>query len=333
MFKFIDLFAGIGGFRLPLEEVGGSCVFSSEINKYCKTTYKTNFGEEPSGDIREIEASSIPSHDMLTAGFPCQSFSISGNQGGFEDTRGTLFYEIARIAKHHQPRVLLLENVKHLLHHNGGETFEVIKRTLENINYDVYHQVMNASKYGVPQSRKRVFIVCFRKDLEISNFIFPEPTYEKVALKDVLLPDEETEEYVVNNIDVDWKEDVQLNLMRAKLKPIRIGTVNKGGQGERIYDINGHAITLSAHGGGIFSKTGGYLVNGKTRKLAPRECARLMGFPEDFKIPVSDAQAWTQFGNSVVIPLVEKLMNKILDTGVFEAVAISNTSERAGVNH
>lgn len=317
-FRFVDLFAGIGGFRIPLEKMGGSCVFSSEKDKYCKETYLANFNEKPAGDIRNIEAKDIPEHDLLTAGFPCQSFSISGNQEGFEDIRGTLFYEIARIADYHNPKILLLENVKNLISHDNGKTFKIMRETIEELNYNFYYKVLNASKYGIPQSRKRVFMVCFRKDLGVEYFKFPEPTEESVALKDVLLPDEKTRDYI-KDVKVSWKKNKQMNLIDLpKLKPVRIGTVNKGGQGERIYDINGHAITLSAYGGGIFSKTGGYRVNGKARKLAPRECARLMGFPDDFQIPVSDAQAWKQFGNSVVIPLVEMIFSNILEKQIFE---------------
>lgn len=317
-FKFIDLFAGIGGFRIPLEKLGGDCVFSSEKDKYARKTYSSNFNEIPSGDITKIKNEDIPEHDVLCAGFPCQSFSISGKQKGFEDTRGTLFYEIARIAKFHKPKVLLLENVKNLVRHNNGETFNIMRNTIKEMGYDFHYKVLNASKYGVPQSRKRVFIVGLRSDINHSKFKFPKPTNEPVKLKDILQPDNLTREYV-KDTKVNWKENKQTSLFKKpKLKPIRIGTVNKGGQGERIYDINGHSITLSAYGGGLFSKTGGYKINGKVRKLSPRECARLMGFPDNFKIPVSDAQAWKQFGNSVVIDLVEKIFIKINDTNILE---------------
>jgi len=321
-FDFIDLFAGIGGFRMGLESHGGRCVFSSEIDKYARKTYSENFNKTPAGDIREIESENIPNHDVLCAGFPCQAFSISGNQKGFEDTRGTLFYEIARIADYHKPKILFLENVKNLISHNDGETIKVIKKTLNEIGYNIYYEVINASYYGVPQSRERVFIIGIRKDLDIDNFSFPDPTMETVTVKDILQPDKLTEKYVKDR-EVKWKDEDKNNQLsmfdkeknKVTFEPNQIGIVNKGRQGERVYSTDGHAITLSANGGGIFSKTGGYYVNGKVRKLSPRECARLMGFPDDFKIPVSDNQAYKQFGNSVVIPVVKMIFVKILETG------------------
>lgn len=315
-FTFVDLFAGIGGFRLALEKLGGKCLFSSEKNKYAQKTYSANFNEIPSGDIKKIKNKEIPKHDVLCAGFPCQSFSISGKQKGFEDTRGTLFYEIARIADFHKPKVLLLENVKNLVRHNDGKTFKIMKNIIEEMGYEFHYEVLNASKYGIPQSRKRVFMIGLNKEYNYSDFDFPEPTNEQVALKDILLPNKLTEEYI-KDADVKWKKNKQTTLFnKPKLKPIRIGTINKGGQGERIYDINGHSITLSAYGGGLFSKTGGYKVEDNVRKLSPRECARLMGFPDDFKIPVSDSQAWKQFGNSVVTTLVGKIFKEIIDTNI-----------------
>lgn len=326
-FTFIDLFAGIGGFRLALEKLGGKCVFSSEKDKYAQKTYSANFDEIPSGNIKKIENEDIPEHDVLCAGFPCQSFSISGKQKGFEDTRGTLFYEIARIADFHKPKVLLLENVRNLVRHNNGKTFKVMKDIIEEMGYEFHYEVLNASKYGIPQSRKRVFMIGLNKEYNYSDFNFPAPTKERVSLKDILLPNKLTEEYV-KDVEVEWKKNKQTTLFdKPKLKPVRIGTINKGGQGERIYDINGHSITLSAYGGGLFSKTGGYKVEDKVRKLSPRECARLMGFPDDFKIPVSDSQAWKQFGNSVVTTLVEKIFKKVIDTNILNNKDSNSSNE------
>jgi DNA (cytosine-5)-methyltransferase 1 len=307
--KFIDLFAGIGGFRIALENCGCECVFSSDWDKYAQKTYFANFGETPAGDIREIDAKSIPDFDILAAGFPCQSFSISGKQGGFEDTRGTLFFDIARIAKFHQPKLLFLENVKNLVSHDGGRTLSVILKTLNEIGYDPYYKVLDSSNFGVPQSRKRVYFVCFRKDLGIKYFEFPKPTNEKVYLKDILEDDSKTKQYVINRNDIKFFD----KQIAHKTAPIQIGEFNKGGQGERIYSIEGHSTTISAYGGGAASKTAAYLINGKVRKLSPRECARLQGFPEEFKIPVSDAQAHKQFGNSVPIPVLKKIFEKIIE--------------------
>lgn len=306
---FIDLFAGIGGFRIALESFGAKCVFSSEIDIYAKETYQANFGEEPCGDITKIKSEEIPAHDILCAGFPCQPFSISGKQKGFEDTRGTLFFEIARITEYHKPKVLILENVRNLVRHNNGKTFSYMLRALSELGYNVFYKVLNAGDYGVPQSRERVYIICFRKDLQIKDFAFPNPIANKVYLKDILLPDKDTDKYVIVRNDI-----VIFNkyVKECKPLPIRIGTINKGGQGERIYSPLGHAITLSAYGGGAGAKTGAYLVNGRVRKLAPRECALVQGFPDEFIIPVSDNQAYKQFGNSVAVPVLLAILNEIV---------------------
>jgi DNA (cytosine-5)-methyltransferase 1 len=305
--KFIDLFAGIGGFRIALEELGGKCVFSSEWDNKAQETYRENFKETPAGDITKIKESNIPSHDMLCAGFPCQAFSISGNQKGFNDTRGTLFFDIIRIANHHKSKILFLENVRNLKRHNNGRTLKIILKNLDKIGYNVFYQVLRASDYGVPQSRERIYFVCFRKDLMIEDFSFPSPTYERIYLRHILEKDVD-EEFFINRKDVVFFDREEYK----GLKPIQIGKINKGGQGERIYGINGHAITLSAYGGGVAGKTGAYLINGKIRKLTPRECARVQGFPEWFNIPVSKSQAYKQFGNSVSVPVIKKIAEEII---------------------
>ncbi len=310
-FKFIDLFAGIGGFRLAMEELGGECVFSSEWDEKAQETYKANFDELPEGDITEIPEGEIKKHDVLCAGFPCQAFSVSGKRRGFEDTRGTLFFDIARIANHHKPKVLFLENVKHFVNHDGGKTIKVVHETLKKIGYDVYHEVLNASEYGVPQSRKRVYIVAFRKDLKIKEFKFPKPTFEEVTLKKFLQSNRKAKNQVVTKYKQIKINETEKQKKKSVFAPIRIGTINGGGQGERIYSPDGHAITLSAYGGGIASKTGAYLINGTVRKLTPRECANIMGFPSEFIIPVSDSQAYKQFGNSVAVPVVKRIFEQI----------------------
>lgn len=321
-YKFIDLFAGIGGFRMAFEHFGAECVFSSEWDKHAQQTYESNFGEKPEGDITKLEARDIPEHDILCAGFPCQAFSISGKQLGFEDARGTLFFDVARIAMHHQPKLILLENVKNFSRHDHGKTLETVLHVLDQIGYSAWHKVLNAGDYGVPQNRERIYIVCLRKDLGVEGFDFPEPTYELVKLRDLLLSDEETNQYVIHRKDMVIDERKLPNedlLHEYPPRPIRIGTINKGGQGDRIYSDLGHAITLSAYGGGNASKTGAYLINGRVRKLAPRECALLQGFPPDFIIPVSDAQAWKQFGNSVPIKVLKHIINKVIKTPGFLA--------------
>lgn len=319
---FIDLFSGIGGFRIAMESFGAHCAFSSEIDSYAIKTYVENFKDIPTGDITKVNEKQIPYHDVLCAGFPCQPFSISGKQEGFNDIRGTLFFDIARIVNYRKPPILLLENVSNLERHDNGRTMSVIVKTLEKLKYNVFYKVLNASNYGIPQSRKRIYIACFRKDLYSNiNFTFPEGIHKNVCIKDILLPKELTEKYIINRDDIIIKEKSlaqQTFIPKTYNRPVRVGTINKGGQGERIYSIFGHGITLSATGGGAAAKTGAYLVDGLVRKLAPRECARLMGFPDTFKIVVSDNQAWKQFGNSVVIDVLQYIIKSMIEQGVFD---------------
>jgi len=311
---FIDLFAGIGGFHQALSHYGANCVFASEWDKYCQEIYFKNYGIFPEGDITKIPENHIPSHDILCAGFPCQAFSVSGKQLGFNDTRGTLFFDIARIAQYHQPSLLILENVKNFAKHDEGKTLKVVEKTLNQIGYDVFYQVLNASNFGVPQKRERIYILGFRKDLSIKTFSFPNSYGKATSLKEFCLDDSDTKEFIIKRNDLNIKE--HFNLTRDfwgnyPQKPIRIGTINKGGQGERIYHQCGHAITLSAYGGGVGAKTGVYLINDKVRKLAPRECARIMGFPDDFIVSNSKNIAYKQFGNSVVVNVLKSILNRL----------------------
>lgn len=306
--KFIDLFAGIGGFRLGLEAAGHECVFSSEIDKFAQQTYQANFGDAPHGDITKIKEEDIPAHDIICAGFPCQAFSISGKQLGFDDARGTLFFDIIRIAKFHKPKVLFLENVKNLASHDEGKTLSVILSVLDDLGYDVEYQVLNAVHYGALTARERIYLVCFRKDLKI-KFEFPKPTESKASLKGKLDKGKKSA-YIINKAHILSIPD---NLPKGADYPIRVGSFNKGGQGDRIYSINGPAITLSAYGGGTASKTGAYLVGkNQIRRLTPRECARVMGFPDSFKIHPNKNQAYKQFGNSVAVPVIKAIANNII---------------------
>lgn len=318
-YKFIDLFAGIGGFRLAFESFGAKCIFSSEWDKDCQEVYFANFGEKPYGDITKISESEIPNHDILCAGFPCQAFSISGKQMGFKDTRGTLFFEIARIAKYHLPKLLFLENVKNFERHDKGNTLKVVIDTLNEINYDVFYKVLNASFFGVPQKRERIYILAFRKDLKVKSFDFPVNINKSTKLIDFCLPDQFTNKYIIKRKDIKLKERVKIDVDifgNYPQKPIRIGTVNKGGQGERIYHKCGHAITLSAYGGGVGAKTGLYMINGKIRRLAPRECARISGFPDTFKLHPSDNVNYRLFGNTVVVNVLQSIIKKLLIMGI-----------------
>lgn len=313
--KFIDLFAGIGGFRYALESLGCKCVFSSEWDKYCQESYNLNFNDIPYGDITQIDEKEIPCFDILCGGFPCQPFSVSGKQRGFSDTRGTLFFDIARIVAYHKPKVILLENVKNLKAHNDGATFEVISNTLNELNYNIYYQVLNAKNFGLPQNRERIAIVCIRKDIDSGKFKFPVGSDKLVTISDIKEPDDKTEKYILKrsdiHIDLDKlkkaEEDGKVN------KPVQIGVIANGGQGNRIYHENGIGITLAASSGGAAPKTGAYYINGKVRRLSPREAARLQGFPESFKIIDNDSQSLKQFGNSVPINLLKEVFKGLLE--------------------
>lgn len=300
--KFIDLFAGLGGFRLALESHGANCVYSSEWDKYAQEVYQMNFNEIPEGDITLVNEMTIPEHDILCAGFPCQAFSISGKQKGFKDRRGTLFFDIVRIIQAKKPKVVFMENVRNFSTHDKGNTLNIVKNTMEELGYDFYSDILNSLNYGIPQKRERIYMVCFQKKLNIHHFSFPKPFKLNKFLEDFLLPDEEVQEMVIHRRDCILNNIYNISNIN---KTIRVGIVGKGGQGERIYSPKGIAITLSAYGGGVFAKTGGYLVNGKTRKLHPRECARIMGYPDTYKIHPSFSQAYKQFGNSVVINVLQ----------------------------
>lgn len=306
-FTFIDLFAGIGGFRIAAERYGGECVFSSEWDKHSQYTYLSNFCEMPHGDITKIEASAIPAHDILFAGFPCQAFSISGKRKGFDDTRGTLFFDVARIIREKRPKMFLLENVKNFARHDKGNTLAVVLETLNGLGYTVYHKVLRASDFGVPQARERIYIVGFK---DRRDFEYPEPfddTQVRVVA-DILESGDKVDAKVIDREMVVSKNQDVID----KRRPKQIAKFNKGGQGERVYSVEAAGITLSAYGGGAASKTGAYKVGNVIRKLSPRECARLQGFPDDFDIPVSTNYALKQFGDSVSVPVVELLIANML---------------------
>ena len=308
-YTFIDLFAGLGGFRLALESLGAKCVYSNEWDIPAQEVYVNNFGDTPDGDITKVDEKTIPTHDILCAGFPCQAFSISGKQRGFDDSRGTLFFDVARIVKEKLPKVVFLENVKNFATHDEGRTLSVVKATMEELGYTFHQKVLNAVDFGIPQKRERIYMVCFRKDIPRAPFNYPRPFPLMRHVEDFLLDDESlVRNLYINRPDTYYngeKDD------RYSNTSIRLGIVNKGGQGERIYSTKGIAITLSAYGGGAFAKTGGYLVNGKPRKLHPRECARIMGYPDSYIIAKNANQAYKQFGNSVVIDVLQYIAIEI----------------------
>lgn len=312
-YTFADLFCGIGGFHLALSSFGATCVFASDIDDDVRLVYEKNFHIVPQGDITSIRLKDIPSHDILCAGFPCQPFSISGQQKGFDDEkgRGNLFFEIIRIAKAKRPKVVLLENVENLLYHNNGNTYKTMKNKLINIGYKVFEEVLCASDFGIPQARKRLYVVGIKKNFIINDFVFPSPLSKYRVLHEVLVNEDE-----VNNLKI--KKPYKFN-SRIKQKNIhsknlvRVGSVGKGRQGERIYSIHGQAVTLSAQGGGPGGKTGMYFINNRVRKLHPRECARLMGFPDTYILAESIGQCYKQFGNSIVVDVIQYIIIEILN--------------------
>ena len=309
-FDFIDLFAGIGGNRLSFESVGGKCVFTSEYDKWCALTYFYNFLELPHGDITKIDAEDIPDHDLLLAGFPCQPFSIAGvskkkslgREHGFKDeTQGTLFFDIKRILRRkRQPKAFLLENVKNLRSHNGGDTYKTIMDELKDAGYWVFDEILDG-KYYVPQHRERIFFVGFRKKSfpKKPDFAFPEYPDNNPKMKSIL-EKRVGKKYTLT--DGTWAA-LQRHLKSSKEKG--------NGFGYGFADPNGISRTLSAR----YYKDGAEILikksKGNPRRLTPRECRKLMGFPEDFNIPVSDNQAYRQFGNSVVVPLLTKIAGRI----------------------
>lgn len=302
-FTFIDLFAGIGGMRIAYEQAGGHCVYSNEWNKYSRQTYFANFGEQPDDDITEVEENSIPDHDVLVAGFPCQPFSIAGiskkqslgRATGFEDkTQGTLFFDICRILKAKRPKAFMLENVKNLKSHDRGRTFKVIMDSLEELDYEVFDAVLDGQSY-VPQHRERILLVGFDRKRYGRGFTFsfnitrPEI---KPVMKDILETDVDDKYTLTDKL---W-----FYLQNYAAKHRAAGN----GFGYGLAVPNGISRTLSAR----YYKDGSEILIGQEgknpRRLTPRECARLQGFSDDFVIPVSDTQAYKQFGNSVVVPLM-----------------------------
>lgn len=311
-FSFIDLFAGIGGMRLAFEKNNGVCVYSNEWNKYSQQTYFANFGEQPEGDITKVDARTIPFHDILVAGFPCQPFSIAGvskkqslgKATGFEDiTQGTLFFDVCRIIKAKRPKAFLLENVKNLVSHDKGNTFKVIKASLEGLDYEIFYKVLDG-QYYVPQHRERILIVGFDRKRygEHINFDFNLcPLTPKPILRNIL-DDKIDDKYTLS--DKLW---TYLQNYAAKHKAAG------NGFGYGLADLNGISRTLSAR----YYKDGSEILisqkGNNPRRLTPRECARLQGFPDSFKIVVSDTQAYRQFGNSVVVPLMTDVARLIVE--------------------
>lgn len=330
-FKFIDLFAGVGGFRLAMQNLGGKCVFTSEWDKDAQKTYRANFGEVPFGDITKEETKKfIPDgFDVLCAGFPCQAFSIAGKRGGFEDTRGTLFFDVAEIIKRKKPKAIFLENVKGLRNHNGGKTLATILNVLRNdLDYFVPEpQIVNAKDFGVPQHRERIYIVGFRKDQGITEFEYPKPLKKKVKFADIKekkVPATKyflSTQYVQTLISHKERHESKGNGFGYAIIPDD-GIANAivvGGMGRErnlVYDHRITDFTPTTHIKGTVNREG-------IRKMTPREWARLQGFPDKYVIPVADASAYKQFGNSVAVPAIQATANKIL-----ELIGITNAKRK-----
>lgn len=296
-FTFIDLFAGLGGIRIPFEELGGSCVFSSEWNESAQKMYHANFGEIPTGDITKISSDKIPEHDILLAGFPCQPFSIIGNGKGFADTRGTLFFEIERILRDKKPEAFLLENVKQLVKHDEGKTFQVILAKLKELGYFVHWEVLNALDYGLPQKRERVIIVGFRKNYQFS---FPQPSQNRIKLSEI----------IEEHSKVDQKYFASERIVNKRMEKTRgkhipkpsIWHENKRG------DIGIHEYSCALRAGGSYN----YLLVDGIRRLTSKEQLLLQGFPINFKVVVSDGEIRKLTGNSVPVPLIRAVAKNMV---------------------
>ena len=297
-FTFIDLFAGIGGFRLAMQDQGGECVFTSEWDEAAKKTYSTNYAEYPFGDITKIDPKEIPDFDVLTGGFPCQPFSSIGKREGFEHkTQGTLFFYIAKIISKKRPKAFLLENVPGLVSHNEGQTLETILDVLrKELEYDVFIKVLNSADYEVPQERKRLYFVGFRKDLKIKDFVFPEASKEIVGIGPFIEKDAEGPSI---------SEHLQKTYIYKK----------DDGHPEVVDENTDFPVkTLCASYHKIQRITGTFVKGGKTglRLFTEQECKAVMGFPMNFRVPVSRTQMYHQFGNSVAVPVVRKISEQII---------------------
>ncbi len=330
-YRSIDLFAGIGGIRLGFDDAFGSnieTVFVSEWDEYAKRTYKDNFPDsfEIAGDITKINEKDIPGFDICLAGFPCQAFSIAGTGGagrnGFSDSfkgqnRGNLFLDVVRICEYHKPKVIFCENVKGLVMHDKGNTFRVIRQAFRDIGYQVYWKILNSKDFGVPQNRERIYIVAFRDDLNVGEFIFPTATENNKTIRDILEDAPISSRYYLSDV---YLQTLRNHKARHKAKgngfgyEIRdldgiAGTLVCGGMGRErnlIVDHREHSIVPETHIKGQINKE-------DIRKMTPREWARLQGFPDSFKLSLSDTHLYKQFGNSVTVTVIEAIAKKIME--------------------
>lgn len=320
MYKSIDLFAGIGGIRLGFEQAFKNeikTVFVSEWDKKAQETYRANFKDdiEIRGDINTIDEKDIPKHNILLAGFPCQAFSLAGQKKGFEDARGTLFFSVAKIAEYHKPEVIFCENVKNLLNHDKGRTFKVIKNILVDLGYTVFYKILNSKNFGVPQNRERIYIVAFRNDISPENFDFPEGTDTEKTLKDIIEEEEVSSRYYLSEtylnslIKHKERQKAKGNGFGYEIRQMDsvAGAIVCGGMGRErnlVVDKRLTDFIPKTHIKGEINKQ--YI-----RKMTPREWARLQGFPDRFKFVVADTHLYKQFGNSVTVPVIKAIAEKI----------------------
>lgn len=323
--KSIDLFAGIGGIRLGFDNAFGKnieTVFVSEWDEYAQKTYTLNFNDDfdIAGDITKIKESDIPEFDICLAGFPCQAFSLAGKRMGFEDDykgmcRGTLFQDVVRICDYHKPKVIFCENVKGLTIHDKGRTFKVIKKAFEQIGYTVYSQILNSKNFGVPQNRERIYIVCFRNDIDSSSFIFPDATDTSKCIGDILEDAPISSKYYLSDVYMETlrkhkaRHESKGNGFGYEIRPLDsiAGAIVCGGMGRErnlIIDHREHSMQPITHIKGEINKE-------DVRKMTPREWARLQGFPDTYKLELSDTHLYKQFGNSVTVNVIEAIATKI----------------------
>ena len=334
MYKSIDLFAGIGGIRMGFDQAFGKeieTVFVSEWDEFAQRTYTENYGDTPAiaGDITQIEEKDIPQFDICLAGFPCQAFSLAGQRKGFDDDykgncRGTLFLDVARICEHHKPKVIFCENVKGLTIHDKGRTFKIICKTFEDLGYDVYSKVLNSKYFGVPQNRERIYIVAFRKDLGVKEFIFPDATDTTKTIRDILEEKPVPAKYYLSTqywqtlLDHKARHASKGNGFGYEIRDLDgiAGAIVCGGMGRErnlIIDKRQTDLTPTTHIKGEVNQLG-------IRKMTPREWARLQGFPDTFKLSLADTHLYKQFGNSVSVPVIRAIAEKI--KGVLDNVEI-----------
>lgn len=337
-FRFADLFCGLGGFRIALEALGGKCVFSSDNNRHIQDTYEENFSERPFGDIKNVNLGLVPKFDVLTAGFPCQPFSISGHKKGFKDTRGTLFFDICRIIDSHSPKIVILENVKHLLHHNSKKTIVTILEALNRLGYHVSYSLLNAINFGLPQNRERVFIIaskhkCFEfRDIETTDtsplidFLLESQTHEVLDPTEYTLLDENVvrKQPISGLIFVGYRNKNRFTKgVNGKL--LHLNRVHR--QPNRIYSVYGNHPTIpSQESSGRF-----FIYNpdkDNVRKLSIEECFKIMGFPNNYKKVSALGELYRQIGNSIAIPVVNGIMKQIIQQGLIKNVCFSKKKFR-----